>query len=150
MAIGAVAAAALTFGAATALAAVQTGTYTGITSQVNPAGQHAPVKLVVATTKDVKLFKYTFHATCQHHAAGYANTFGAHNMAISNKKFQDVGVFTFAGPQGMTAHAKVAIAGGFTTAGHALGSFGVKITFTKNGSVQDKCTTGIVNWHAQK
>jgi hypothetical protein len=153
MAIGAVAAAALTVGAATALAAVETGTYAGTTQQVEN-GQHGKVKLDVANgnlpgVTYVKLFKYSFHANCQNHSTGYGNTFGARDMKISNKQFQEVGTFSFAGPQGLKGHAKVAVAGGFTTAGHALGSFGVKITFTNpNGTVADKCSTGVINWHA--
>jgi ribosomal protein L30E len=153
MAFAAVAVAALSVGTATALAAIQTGTYVGTTGQVEN-GVHGKVKLVVTQgnlpgVEHVKLFKYKFHATCQVHSTGYTNTFGAHNMKISNKQFQDVGKFTFAGPGGLTAHAKVAVAGGFTKPGHALGSFGVKITFTNpDGSVNDHCNSGVVNWHA--
>jgi hypothetical protein len=64
--------------------------------------------------------------------------------------FQDVGVFSFAGPGSSTAHAKVAIVGDFTTPGHVMGSFGVKLTFVNpNGTALDTCHTGIVDWHAQ-
>jgi hypothetical protein len=151
--LAAVAAAALIVGTATALAAIQTGTYLGTTGQVEN-GVHGKVRLIVANgnvsgVKYVKLFKYKFHATCQVHSTGYTNTFGAHNMKISNKRFQKVGRFSFAGPGGLTAHAKFAVAGGFTKPGHALGSFGVKITFTNpGGSVNDHCNSGVVNWHA--
>jgi hypothetical protein len=150
-AIGAMAAAALALAATAAMAAIQAGTYLGTTAQVEN-GVHGKVKLVIPSRHRVKLFKYQFHANCQNHATGYGNTFAAHNAPINNKgHFEDVGMFTFAGPESTTAHAKVAIVGDVKSNGHAQGDFAVKVTFINpDGSVNDKCSTGVINWHAQR
>jgi hypothetical protein len=138
-------------GAATALAAVETGTYDGTTTQVEN-GVHGKVKLVVPSQHKVKLFKYQFHAVCQNHSSGYTNSFAAHNGPLNNKgHFEDAGTFTFTGPAGTTGHAKVAIVGDVNSNGAAQGAFGVKVTFTNpDGSINDKCHTGIIDWHAHR
>jgi hypothetical protein len=149
--IGAVAAATLTVGATVALAAIETGTYAGTTSQVEN-GIHGKVKLKVASRHKVKLFKYQFHAVCQNHSTGYTNTFAAHNGPINNKgHFEDLAMFKFSGPENTSAQAKTAIVGDINGNGTAQGAFGVKVTFTNpDGSLNDKCHTGIVDWHAHR
>jgi hypothetical protein len=127
--------------------AVQSGTYTGTTSQVLK-GIHGKVRLVVVPGK-VKVFSYHFHARCQAHKSGYNNTFISSRITIRNGHFKRSANLSFTGPEGLRATASLGLLGRFPSPGKARGAFDVILTFKNaSGAVVDNCDTGGVNWRA--
>lgn len=147
MAVLAVTAAVLTVGAASALAAFQTGTYKGRTSQ------QRGVVMVVVPGK-VKAFHYGFISRCASRATFSRGAF-SNGIPIRRGTFHRSTVFSFTitkpGVGLLHARALFVISGRSSSPGKARGTLGLALTFTNSAGVRaDACSTGKVFWRASK
>jgi hypothetical protein len=146
VAVIAVVAAMLTVGAASALAAFQSGTYSGRTSQGKS------VRFVVVPGK-VKSFSWADVAQCASRAT-FRETGTSVNIPIRRGTFHRAAVFTFfttKNGQALRATALVVMSGRSPHAGKARGTLGLAFVFRNTSGTQvDACSTGKIFWTAHR
>jgi hypothetical protein len=150
--IAAIGASLVLVGAAVAASAIQTGKYTGFTSQ-HP-GHSGRVTLNVAKAgahglkvRSLALDWYAKCATGKHYAATTTVT----NVAISNGKFHAQGSFSEpVGTTTLTGNFAVKLTGHFPSARKSAGTWSMDVVVTdQSGAVIDTCRTGALTWSAK-
>jgi hypothetical protein len=146
VAVLAVLAAVLTIGAASALAAFQSGTYKGRTSQGRG------LTFVVAPGK-VRALSWSIVSRCASRAT-FRETGTSRNIPIRRGTFHRSAVFVFfttKNGQPLRATAQVVMSGRSLSGGKARGTLGLAFVFSNtSGKRVDACSTGKIFWTAHK
>lgn len=149
MALAAVAAAFLTVGTGAALAAVQTGTYRGPTSQVFH-GVRGGVRVVVVPGA-VRSMTFGFRANCRVHNSALSQVVFTRNVKIRNGRFGRTTSFAYTTSRGLSAGLGFSLSGQFGSPGRVSGTFSVRVTFRNpDGSIFDRCNALGIAWRASK